>query len=99
MRLLLALLFLACPAAAETVALDGRSYRIDLRSTGDAATLQMTTLVGPLLLDGNGLWDARQGLRFNGSASAEEAQRAQLAPLLGMLGRREGARTILKIGA
>lgn len=30
MRLLLVLLFLACPAAAETVALDGRSYRIDL---------------------------------------------------------------------
>jgi general secretion pathway protein N len=59
----------------------------------------MTTLVGPLRLDGNGTWTPAQGLRFTGSAVAEGAQQAQLAPLLGLVGRREGDRTIIRIGA
>jgi general secretion pathway protein N len=59
----------------------------------------MTTLSGPLRLEGGGTWDARSGLRFTAEASAEEPERARLQPLLGLLGRREGERTIIKIGA
>ena len=59
----------------------------------------MSTLVGPLRLEGNGTFAPAQGLRFNGAASADAAQRAQLAPLLGLVGRRDGERTIIKIGA
>lgn len=75
------------------------AYRIDINAAGDQATVAMTTLVGPLRLDGSGTWTPRQGLRFSGVATSDDAQRVQLAPLLGMLGRRDGDRTIIRIGA
>lgn len=75
------------------------AYRIDIVGSGPQATVSMTTLTGPLRLDGSGRWDARSGLRFNAEAQAEESEKARLLPLLGLLGRREGERIIIKIGA
>jgi len=75
------------------------AYRIDVVGSGAQAQVRMTTLSGPLRLEGGGTWDARSGLRFTAEASAEEPERARLQPLLGLLGRREGERTIIKIGA
>lgn len=75
------------------------AYRVDIDGTGPRADLNMGTLVGPLKLEGTGTWTAAQGLRFIGAASADGPERAQIAPLLGLLGRREGDRIIIRIGA
>lgn len=75
------------------------AYRIDVVGSGAQAQVRMNTLSGPLRLEGTGTWDARSGLRFTAEATAEEPERARLQPLLGLLGRRVGERTIIKIGA
>jgi general secretion pathway protein N len=75
------------------------SYRIDVIGSGARAQVKMNTLTGPLRLDGSGTWDARAGLRFTAEARVDEAERGRLLPLLGLLGRRQGDRTIIKIGA
>lgn len=75
------------------------AYRIEVVGSGAQAQVRMSTLSGPLRLDGSGTWDARSGLRFTAEAVADEPERARLQPLLGLLGRREGDRTIIKIGA
>jgi len=59
----------------------------------------MTAIDGPLRLSGDGTWTARGGLRFTAYAEADEAERLRLQSLLGLLGRREGTRTMIKIGA
>lgn len=75
------------------------AYRIDVQSSGDAARLRMSTLEGPLRLNGGGEWTARGGVRASIAAEADESERLRLQSLLGLLGRREGTRTIIKIGA
>ena len=75
------------------------AYRIDIVGSGAQATLTMNTLSGPLRLEGSGGWDARSGLRFTAEARADEPEKARLLPLLGLMGRREGERFIIKIGA
>jgi general secretion pathway protein N len=75
------------------------AYRIDIVGSGARAQVQMTTLSGPLRLEGSGTWDARSGLRFTAEAQADESERMRLQGLLGLLGRRDGDRTIIKIGA
>jgi general secretion pathway protein N len=75
------------------------AYRIDIVGSGAQAQVRMNTLSGPLRLEGSGTWDARSGLRFTAEARVEEPERARLLPLLGLLGRRDGDRTIIKIGA
>ena len=74
------------------------SYRIDLDSTAQKAALVMVTLNGPLQLDGQGDWTAQTGLRFTAYAQAQ-AEQAKLQPLLGLLGKREGDRTVIRLGA
>ena len=74
------------------------SYRIDLDSTAQKAALVMVTLSGPLQLDGQGDWTVRTGLRFTAYAQAQ-AEQAKLQPLLGLLGKREGDRTVIRLGA
>ena len=74
------------------------SYRIDLDSTPQKAALVMVTLNGPLQLDGQGDWTVRTGLRFIAYAQAQ-AEQAKLQPLLGLLGKREGDRTVIRLGA
>jgi general secretion pathway protein N len=75
------------------------AYRIEVVGSGEQAKVTMSTLSGPLRLDGSGVWNARSGMRFTAEALADEPERARLLPLLGLLGRREGERTIIKIGA
>ncbi|RPH43187.1 MAG: type II secretion system protein N [Burkholderiales bacterium] len=75
------------------------AYRIDVVGSGAQAQVKMNTLSGPLRLEGSGSWDARSGLRFTAEALAEGPERVRLQSLLGLLGRRVGERTIIKIGA
>lgn len=76
------------------------SYR--LRLVGDAAhagqpTLALTTEDGALRLSGDGSWGPG-GVRFRGEARAEPDDEAALANLLNIIGRRDGARSVISIG-
>ncbi|HEY6136086.1 MAG TPA: type II secretion system protein N [Rubrivivax sp.] len=76
------------------------SYRADIRGNaagGDTATLQLSTLGGPLQLSGAGQW-AGPKFRFRGEAVAAEDAAAALDNLLNIIGRRQGARSIISIG-
>lgn len=69
------------------------------RGTASAGTAQITlsTLEGALLLNGNGTWGLA-GLRFTGEASAADPDDAALGNLLNIIGRRDGARSVISIG-
>ncbi len=76
------------------------SYRLSL--SGDATNpgfslLSLTTLDGALQLSGNGTLGPA-GLRFRGEASAREAEERALSNLLNIIGRRDGARSVISIG-
>jgi general secretion pathway protein N len=72
------------------------SYRFSLRG-GTPVTLALTTLQGSLQMSGSGSWVGGQ-LRFNGEATAAPQHQAALANLLNLIGRRDGARSIIKVG-
>lgn len=72
------------------------SYRVQLRG-GDTPTLALSTLEGPLRLNGEGQW-VGQRLRFQGEASAEPGLEGALANLLNLLGRRQGERALMSFG-
>ena len=69
------------------------------RGGASAGTAQITlsTLEGSLLLSGNGSWGLA-GLRFQGEASAVDPDDAALGNLLNIIGRRDGARSVISIG-
>jgi general secretion pathway protein N len=72
------------------------SYRVTI--TGGAVTsLGLETLDGALRLSGNGQW-AGARLRFGGLASAEPGSETALSNLLNIIGRRDGARSIITVG-
>ena len=76
------------------------SYRMSL--SGDAANpgisqLSLTTQGGALKLSGNGTWGPA-GVRFRGEARAGAGEEAALSNLLNIIGRREGARSVISIG-
>ncbi|WP_088283250.1 type II secretion system protein N [Ideonella sp. A 288] len=76
------------------------SYRLSVRSDSagaDSATLGLSTLDGALRLNGSGQWSGAR-LRFRGEARAAEGQDAGLANLLNIIGRRQGALSVLSIG-
>jgi general secretion pathway protein N len=73
------------------------SYRLQLAAAGAVPQLTLTTLEGALRLSGSGEWGAA-GLRFRGEASAAAAAEAALANLLNIIGRRQGARSLIAIG-
>ena len=76
------------------------SYRVVVAGTGagnEAATLQLNTLDGALLLSGSGQWTGAR-LRLRGEARAAPGQEAALQNLLNLIGTRDGARSILSIG-
>ena len=76
------------------------SYRLDLArqaSAGQPATLKLDTLDGALRLSGTGIWTGT-GLRFRGEAQAAEGQAAALSNLLNIIGRRQGALSVISIG-
>lgn len=72
------------------------SYRITLQG-GPSPSLELTTLEGSLQLSGQGQW-VGQRLRFNGVASAVPDRVEALSNLLNILGRRDGARSIISVG-
>lgn len=71
-------------------------YRLTLQG-GDSPTLQLATLEGALRLSGHGQWVGGR-LRFQGEASAAEGREAALANLLNIIGRRQGARSVISVG-
>jgi len=77
------------------------SYRLTL--SGDAANagapqLSLNTLDGSLLLNGNGSVTPN-GVRFRGEArAATPADEGALANLLNIIGKRDGARSVISIG-
>ena len=76
------------------------SYRIALQGTASGTPtpeLTLSTLHGPLQLQGQGLWSG-QRLRFTGEASAQEGFEQTLSNLLNIIGRRNGARSLLSLG-
>ena len=75
------------------------AYRIEIDGTGASSSIRMSAIDGPLRLSGTGTWSARTGLHFTAYAEADESERLRLQSLLGLLGRREGTRTMIKIGA
>jgi general secretion pathway protein N len=76
------------------------SYRLNLAA--DAANpgvslLTLSTQEGALQLSGNGSWGP-SGVRFRGEARAGEAEASALNNLLNIIGRRDGARSVISIG-
>lgn len=76
------------------------SYRLSVRggaTSTDPAALNLETLGGALRLQGSGQWTGFR-VRFRGEASAAEGQEAALNNLLNIIGRRQGAVSIISIG-
>jgi len=76
------------------------SYRLTLRgnaASADAASLTLITVDGALRLSGQGEWTGT-GLRFRGEAQAADGSDAVLNNLLNIIGRRQGARSVISIG-
>ncbi len=75
------------------------SYRLRLTggSGGSTATVELSTLEGSLQLTGSGRWIGSR-LRFQGVATAAPEREAALANLLNIIGRRDGARSIITLG-
>jgi general secretion pathway protein N len=73
------------------------SYRMSLATAEAVPRLTLTTLDGALRLTGSGEWLA-SGLRFRGEATAAPGAEAALANLLNIIGRRQGARSLIAIG-
>jgi general secretion pathway protein N len=71
-------------------------YRVRLAG-GAIPTLELQTLQGALQLSGSGKWvDSR--MQFTGEASAAPEREAALNNLLNIIGRRQGAKSIMSIG-
>jgi general secretion pathway protein N len=71
------------------------SYQLTWQA--EPGTLALTTLQGALQLQGSGQWIAGR-LRFEGNAQASPGREEALANLMNILGRRQDARTLIKIG-
>jgi general secretion pathway protein N len=73
------------------------SYRLALQG-GEVPQLTLSTLEGQLQLNGTGQW-VGQRLRFTGEAHARDPEReGALSNLLNIIGRRNGARSIITVG-
>lgn len=72
------------------------SYRVVLEG-GNAPSLLLTTREGALRLSGSGRWTGTR-LRFSGEASAAPGREDAMSNLLNIIGRRDGARSIINLG-
>lgn len=72
------------------------SYRLRLQG-GAAPGFTLETLEGSLQLSGSGQWVGGR-LRFEGVATAAPDRQEALSNLLNILGRRDGARSFIKLG-
>ncbi len=76
------------------------NYRLTLKgdaASGDAAQVKLITVGGALKLSGSGQWTG-SGLRFRGEASAEPGSESALNNLLNIIGKRQGANSVISIG-
>ena len=76
------------------------SYRMKLAADATNAGVSLLTLTtqdGALQLSGNGTWGPG-GVRFRGEARAGAAEEPALNNLLNIIGRRDGARSVISIG-
>jgi general secretion pathway protein N len=75
------------------------SYRLSLAGSANRAppTLQLQTIEGSLDLVGSGQWTGSHW-RFQGAASAAPEREQALSNLLNMVGRRQGARSVISLG-
>jgi general secretion pathway protein N len=76
------------------------NYRVTVRGdaqSGDASTITLATLGGELLLSGQGQW-AGGRVRFRGNAQAAPGSESVLSNLLNIIGRRQGALSVISIG-
>lgn len=75
------------------------SYQIEVRSgeAGGATEIALSTLRGDLQIQGTGQWVGGR-LRFRGEAWASPQREAALANLLNIIGRRQGARSVINLG-
>ena len=76
------------------------TYQINLGGASTAnplPSLSLTTQSGSLLLSGQGQWQGSR-LQFRGEASAVPEHAAALSNLLNIIGRRQGARSLLSLG-
>lgn len=74
------------------------SYRLGLTGNEQGQVrAELTTTEGALQLSGDGDWGPG-GLRFRGEARASQGNEAALNNLLNIIGRRDGARSIISIG-
>ena len=76
------------------------SYRLTLsrRPNDNGPTrLTLSTQDGPLQLTGSGTWGPG-GVRFRGEARSAAVDEAALSNLLNIIGRRDGARSVISIG-
>lgn len=69
-------------------------FRLVASGAGEGGDIVLSTLSGPLLLEGRGRMTGGV-LRFNGTADAEPAMRDRLSALIGVLGTRAGDRVNL----
>ena len=60
-------------------------------------TVNLTTAEGPLRLTGQGQW-TDSGFRFRGEGRADTGQEEALSNLLNIIGRRQGALSVIAIG-
>jgi general secretion pathway protein N len=74
-------------------------YRLDLRGQGTSLDYRLATLAGKLRLSGEGAWRPGGNPTFRGEALPAPEQRADLAPLLRILGRENGAAYTLVLDA
>jgi general secretion pathway protein N len=85
------------PLGSYRVVLQGMEAGATATQAGDTMRLTLDTLEGSLQLQGTGQW--RNGrLQFSGEASSEPDAQAALSNLLNILGQRQGAKSILKLG-
>lgn len=76
------------------------SYQLLVQGSGQGDTptvLRLSSQEGPLRLDGEGQWTGAR-LRFRGTAQATDGQGDALANLLNIIGRRQGALSVISIG-
>lgn len=76
------------------------SYQLVLRgdaASGNASTITLTTLEGALQASGQGQWGEGR-LRFRGELRAVDGQEGALSNLLNIVGRRQGALSVISIG-
>lgn len=76
------------------------SYHVQVRGTPEGTPtpqLQLSTLQGPLQLQGQGQWVGKR-LQFTGEASADTGAESALSNLLNIIGRRQGTRSLLSLG-